>query len=257
MAATPFSEKCTHREREPRSLHQESPDHKLTMLYDTLGVFRKSLEPAELDLSRHHVAFAVPRWYGSMNDAVTASLRQAPDLMIIELTDALDPFAEEISLLRTSCPPAPLILADPFASRSRLRHVVNNNWGSYFPTPLQPAEIIASFLRRRTPRHLRERPASSELPPGSAPTANGRWSKQHSGPVPEPTTPLTRTETLVLKLAAEGNNCMKIAGIMGISVRTVYVHTRSIYRKLQVHSLVEALARFSQLQHDNEPAIYR
>jgi DNA-binding NarL/FixJ family response regulator len=54
---------------------------------------------------------------------------------------------------------------------------------------------------------------------------------------------LTRQETRLLRLLAEGHHFKTAAAELGISVSTVAFHTRGIYEKLQVHSKSEAVAK--------------
>jgi DNA-binding NarL/FixJ family response regulator len=54
---------------------------------------------------------------------------------------------------------------------------------------------------------------------------------------------LSSTEMRLLKLLAEGHHYKTAAAEMEISINTVSYHLRSIYRKLQVHSKSEAVAK--------------
>ncbi|HKQ63148.1 MAG TPA: response regulator transcription factor [Candidatus Polarisedimenticolaceae bacterium] len=54
---------------------------------------------------------------------------------------------------------------------------------------------------------------------------------------------LTPHETRLLRLLVEGHNYRSAAALLGCSVHTVNFHVRSIYRKLEVHSKSEAVAK--------------
>lgn len=54
---------------------------------------------------------------------------------------------------------------------------------------------------------------------------------------------LTRRETDILTLLCDGQSYKMIAASLGISRGTVHCHIKKIYRKLQVHSNGEAVAR--------------
>ena len=54
---------------------------------------------------------------------------------------------------------------------------------------------------------------------------------------------LTRQETELLKLLADGHHKKTAAHAMGISINTVSFHLKHIYEKLQVHSKTEAVAK--------------
>jgi DNA-binding NarL/FixJ family response regulator len=55
---------------------------------------------------------------------------------------------------------------------------------------------------------------------------------------------LSRAETTVLSLAAEGLSCAEIASRLQISIHTVYVHNKKILKKLGVGDRLAAIARF-------------
>lgn len=54
---------------------------------------------------------------------------------------------------------------------------------------------------------------------------------------------LTEREQQVLRALVEGLSYKQVADILGISMGTVRTHVTSIYRKLQVHSVAEAVTR--------------
>jgi DNA-binding NarL/FixJ family response regulator len=54
---------------------------------------------------------------------------------------------------------------------------------------------------------------------------------------------LSPTETILLRLMAEGHHYKTAAANMQISINTVSYHMRSIYQKLQVHSKSEAVVK--------------
>jgi DNA-binding NarL/FixJ family response regulator len=54
---------------------------------------------------------------------------------------------------------------------------------------------------------------------------------------------LTRQETELLKLLADGHHKKTAAQAMGISINTVSFHLKHVYEKLQVHSKTEAVAK--------------
>ena len=55
---------------------------------------------------------------------------------------------------------------------------------------------------------------------------------------------LTKREVEILQLLAQGLTTKKVVQGLYISYATVRCHQKNIYKKLQVHSLVEAVARF-------------
>lgn len=57
---------------------------------------------------------------------------------------------------------------------------------------------------------------------------------------------LSRAEVRVLELSARGYDCKTVANKLGISVQTVYVHNRRIFRKLGVTNRLAAIAKFQE-----------
>jgi DNA-binding NarL/FixJ family response regulator len=66
------------------------------------------------------------------------------------------------------------------------------------------------------------------------------------GPKHAPEQRLTTREQEILELTAKGYRSKEVASALGISLRTVETHLRSIYDKLHVRSRVEAVTRFLQ-----------
>lgn len=66
------------------------------------------------------------------------------------------------------------------------------------------------------------------------------------GPLPPEDQRLTARETEILELTAKGFRSKEVGAALGISLRTVETHLRSIYDKLHVRSRVEAVTRFLQ-----------
>jgi len=96
--------------------------------------------------------------------------------------------------------------------------------------------LLRPILRRRKADEVIERvlanPANGRHVLDRAPSENGEM-------VPD----LTRRQTDVLKLLAQGLNNEEIAKKLFLSVYTVRSHVQSILDKLEVHSKVEAVSR--------------
>ncbi len=66
-------------------------------------------------------------------------------------------------------------------------------------------------------------------------------------PVRNPSDDLSKRETEVLRLLAQGYLYKEIAADLGISYQTVNTHVRRIYEKLHVHSRSQAVALFAPM----------
>ena len=70
--------------------------------------------------------------------------------------------------------------------------------------------------------------------------------------VPGPQQGLSKAEVRVLELSAKGYDCKTVANKLGISVQTVYVHNRRIFRKLGVTNRLAAIAKVSDSESSNQ-----
>jgi DNA-binding NarL/FixJ family response regulator len=94
-----------------------------------------------------------------------------------------------------------------------------------------PADKLASVLRDV---HQGGKFVSPEVLGGLL--DNGRFSQDR----PRPSrTSLTPRETEIMKLLAEGNTVRKIAGMLGLSLKTVEAHKFNLMRKLDIHNKAE------------------
>jgi len=91
-------------------------------------------------------------------------------------------------------------------------------------SPLTPdvARIVLSLLRERTPKRI-----SGQFFRNASPTRLD----------------LTEREHAVLQALVKGLSYKQVALQLDISIDTVRTHIRAVYRKLQVHSVAEAVAR--------------
>jgi two-component system, NarL family, response regulator NreC len=95
-----------------------------------------------------------------------------------------------------------------------------------------PADKLASVLRDV---HQGGKFVSPEVLGGLL--DNGRFGGQDR---PRPSrTALTPRETEIMKLLAEGNTVRKIAGMLGLSLKTVEAHKFNLMRKLDIHNKAE------------------
>jgi len=67
---------------------------------------------------------------------------------------------------------------------------------------------------------------------------NGKFAPSEQRPRPSRTS-LTPRETEIMKLLAEGNTVRKIAGMLGLSLKTVEAHKFNLMRKLDIHNKAE------------------
>jgi DNA-binding NarL/FixJ family response regulator len=65
---------------------------------------------------------------------------------------------------------------------------------------------------------------------------------------------LTPREREVVKMIAEGNSAREIAGVLGLSVKTVEAHRFNLMRKLDIHNRAQLVTYAIQKKIVNVPA---
>ena len=146
--------------------------------------------------------------------------RMLPDTPVVVLTVFEDP----PTILEAICAGADGYLTKdtpPDELLDQIRAVVNG--GS--PLTSGVASTVLDLLRRLSP-------ASAPAPAGPA----------EPDDAPEGFT-LTDREQEVLRCLVAGMGYKRVATHLGISIHTVRTHVRHIYRKLQVHSIAQAITR--------------
>lgn len=179
------------------------------------------------ELERYLCAAQEPSWQLALVDIelpgmngieATRRLKQhLPALTVVMLTvfeepaiilEAITAGADGYFLKKT---PAPELLA-------QLKAIASGG------SPLTPdvARTVLSLLRERTPKSI-----SGQFFRTASPTRLD----------------LTEREHAVLQALVKGLSYKQVAANLNISIDTVRTHIRAVYRKLQVHSVAEAVAR--------------
>ncbi len=125
---------------------------------------------------------------------------------------------------------APIIILTTSRSERDLEDAMKNGARGYFLKDMEPDELVVA---------LREVVAGNRV---IAPAMREAHARIESRPFdePDPVENLTPREQEILHLLAEGQSNKMIANSLGISDGTVKLHVKSILRKLNVRSRVEA-----------------
>lgn len=143
--------------------------------------------------------------------------RLQPELPVVVLTVFEDPD----TILEAICAGADGYLLKKSSAPEMLEHLRAVAKGGA-PLTARVARTVLGLLRAEA---------------GGAPAAAHR----DAGPVPE--LDLTARERDVLRCLVSGMSYKQAAAELGISTETVRAHIKSIYRKLQVHNVAEAVSR--------------
>ena len=161
---------------------------------------------------------------------VDEALRLRPDLVILDIAMPLLNGIEAARQIRKEWPQAKLLFltmhADPFYVREALQAGAS---GYVLKSSANEELVTATRKVLNGERYL------TEAMRDGVRTATGRMTRS-SG--------LTQRQKEVLQLLAEGRSNKEIAGILGVSVKTVEFHRGQIMRTVGVHTVAE-LTRFA------------
>ena len=168
---------------------------------------------------------------GNGQEAVELALRLKPDVAVLDLTMPGKNGLETIRQLRRELPQTELLVFSMHDSDELIREVFAAGARGY-------------VLKSDAARHLVEalHSLSQHKPFFTSRISEAILSSLVSPPVevePAPADPLSSREREVLQLLAANKTNKEVATKLGISVRTVETHRRSIMLKLNANSIVE------------------
>ena len=170
---------------------------------------------------------------GDGREAVQLADRLKPDVMIMDLAMPELNGLDAIRQIRKDVPEIELLVFSMHDSEELIREVFAAGARGYVlksDVALYLIEAVKSLARHKpffTPR-------ISEAILNSLVTSAG-----HSSVEPQRPGPLSAREREILQLLAENKSNKDIAKTLGISVRTVETHRRSVMQKLDASSIVE------------------
>ena len=169
---------------------------------------------------------------GDGREAAQLTLKLKPDVLIVDLTMPELNGLDAIRQIRKESPQVELLVFSMHDSEDLIREVLCAGARGYVlksDAALYLVEAVKSLARHRpflTPR------ISEAILNALVTSAAGPVEKTSSGP-------LSAREREILQLLAENKSNKEIAARLGISVRTVETHRRSVMQKLEASSIVE------------------
>lgn len=164
-------------------------------------------------------------------EAIELARRLKPDVAVLDLTMPEMNGLEVIRQLRTELPQTELLVFSMHDSEELIREVFAAGARGYVlksDAALYLDEAVKSLSRHKPFFTARISEAILSSLVGS--TASPVGTAEH---------PLSSREREILQLLAENKSNKEIATTLGISVRTVETHRRSIMQKLKISSIVE------------------
>jgi DNA-binding NarL/FixJ family response regulator len=177
--------------------------------------------------------FACTRRYSTMEEAIPQLQARTADLVLSDLGLPGMSGIDGIRLLRAAFADLPILALTVFESDDKIFHALCAGATGY---------IVKGIVADRLLEHLRD------ATQGGAPMTPTIARKvvqlfRQFQPPAGASYRLTRQESELLRLLADGHHKKTAADSMGISVNTVSFHMKHLYQKLQVHSKAEAVAK--------------
>ena len=171
--------------------------------------------------------------WGNMEDALAALRPPLPDVVLVDLGLPGMSGVDGIRIVRGLHPDLAMIVLTIYEDDRRIFDALCAGASGYLVKKTPPAQLIEA---------LRETVA------GGAPMSPHIARKvialfRQVRPTDPPDYRLTPHETRLLQLMAEGHHYKTAATMLGVTTSTVSFHLQQIYRKLQVQSKSEAVAK--------------
>ena len=175
--------------------------------------------------------------YGSMEEALAALRRQAPDIVLSDIGLPGMDGIEGVKRIKQMYPQMTILMLSVYEDNDRIFEALCAGAGGYLLKKTPPAKIMDS---------LRE--AVSGGAPMSPEVARKVITLFRDFSPPEKVDyDLSPHEIRLLKLLVEGHSYKTAAARLNVTTNTISFHLKNIYEKLQVHSKSEAVAK--ALQH--------
>lgn len=210
---------------------------------------------------REHFARILMAWPGGQLVAACATLQeavqqlqtQAVDLLIADLQLPDGHGTQAIRLLRRLKPDADALVISVLANETSVVEAIEAGAAGYLLKDADPIELVEAIEALRAGRS----PISSSIArvivrrlsmrAADGPTAQAGATAAATAQPPASTKLLTQRETEILRGIAKGYTYAELALHLGLSVQTVPVHIRNIYRKLEAGNRSEAVYEASRL----------
>jgi DNA-binding NarL/FixJ family response regulator len=170
--------------------------------------------------------------YAGIVPALSGLINAPADLALVDLRMPEIDGGTGLPMLRSLFPDTHLLVLTMFQEDDDIFRALANGANGYLLKSDPPESLLAGIR---------------DVVSGGAPMSPAiarRVVQTLQRPLQSPDNPvLTTRELAILTLLRAGRGYKGTAADLGISVDTVRTHIRSIYQKLRVHSLIEALAK--------------
>ena len=167
---------------------------------------------------------------GDAAEALKGVIELRPDIVLMDIGMPGFSSFDATRVIQTDYPQTRVIFLTMHESQEYVMQGLQAGAAGYLLKDT-PADKLASVLRDV---HRGGKFVSPEVLGGLL--DNGKFGQERRRPS---RTSLTPRETEIMKLLAEGNTVRKIAGMLGLSLKTVEAHKFNLMRKLDIHNKAE------------------
>ena len=171
--------------------------------------------------------------WGSMEEGLAALRPPAPDVLLVDPGLPGMTGIEGIRILRGRYPDLPMVVLTIYEDDRRIFDALCAGATGYLVKKTPPAELIEA-LRQSVD-------GGAPMSPHIARKVIALFREIRPGDPPDYR--LTPHEARLLQLMAEGHHYKTAASMLGVTTSTISFHLQQIYRKLQVQSKSEAIAK--------------
>ncbi|HYL04893.1 MAG TPA: response regulator transcription factor [Thermoanaerobaculia bacterium] len=171
--------------------------------------------------------------FGSLEQVLATRPGEPPEVVLLDIKLPGVPGSRGVGSLRQRWPDAAILMLTAFEDEDKIFESLCNGATGY-------------LLKRTPPARLLE--AVREAHAGGAPMSPEIARKvvelfRRTVPPAALEQALTRQETQLLRLLAEGRSYQTAGGELGVSINTVRNYIRNVYEKLQVHTKSAAVSK--------------
>jgi DNA-binding NarL/FixJ family response regulator len=165
--------------------------------------------------------------FGTAEEAIAALGRKRPDIVLMDLELPEMNGVKATQLIKDKYPHVEVIVVSVYEDTEMVFNAIRAGASGYITKSANYLELLSAL---------------DEIVKGGAPmsTKIARMVIRNFHTNPE--SPLTRRETEIIKMIAEGKTYSQISDELFISRETAKTHTRNIYTKLQVNKKSDAIA---------------
>lgn len=175
--------------------------------------------------------FIVVHAYGNCEDAVAALNRDKPEIVLMDIELPGMNGIKGTQLIRDKSPSTEIIMVTVYEDSDLVFEALKAGASGYITKSANYTELLSAL---------------EEIVRGGAPMSSRIARMVIDNYHINPNSPLTKRETTILQLIAEGKTYTQISEELFISKETAKTHIKNIYSKLQVNSKSEAIAKANQ-----------